>query len=248
MKRPGTLRKKRKMSLTAFELGLLEEKFEGEDLKNAVSRAESGEPLQYVLGEWYFRRGVFEVGPDCLIPRQETELVAEKAIELLPAGGRLADLCTGSGCIAVSVLQERPDCTALAVDISERALRIAVRNAAGNGVDGRVRFKKGDVLAPGCLGDEKFDVIVANPPYVRSEVIDTLPAQVRAEPRIALDGGPDGLLFYRGIIKNYERNVADGGYMVFEIGYDQRKALEDLGFTVYDDYSGNPRIAVKHAR
>ncbi|MBO4770695.1 MAG: peptide chain release factor N(5)-glutamine methyltransferase [Clostridia bacterium] len=236
------------MSLTAFELDLLKEKYGGDELTCAVRRVENGEPLQYVLGEWYFRRGVFEVGPDCLIPRQETELVAEKAMELLPPDGRLADLCTGSGCIAVSVLQERPDCTALAVDISEKALEIAERNAIKNGVQDRVRYEKGDVLLPGCLGYEKFDVISANPPYVRSGVIDSLPVQVRAEPRLALDGGPDGLLFYRKIISNYTKNVADGGYLVFEIGYDQREALEGFGFTVYDDYSGNPRIAVKHVR
>lgn len=232
------------MSLTKFELSLLEEKFSGNQLNDAIKRVENHEPIQYVLGEWYFRNEVYEVSSDCLIPRQETELVVGEVIDILPRNGFFADLCTGSGCIAISALCARSDCTAEAYDISRRAVDIALRNAKRNGVSDRVEFRVTDVLDD-CLNYKKFDIIVSNPPYIASSVIPTLSEEVRQEPFIALDGGEDGLDFYRYFDRHYRKNVKKGGYLIFEIGFDQQKALEEMGYTVKKDYSGNPRIAVK---
>lgn len=228
------------------DFALLCEKFSGEELERAVGRLEDREPLAYVLGEWYFRNETYFVSPEVLVPRPETELLVEKVVRLAPTGGRIADICTGSGCIAISSLCERPDITALAVDISDGALGIAKRNAELNRVGDRIGFEKGDVLN-GLSLDGKFDIIVSNPPYIRRDIIGTLEPEVRCEPYIALDGGEDGLDFYPALVK-LESSLKDGGWMIFEIGYDQKDALEAMGFTVENDYSSLPRVAFKQFR
>lgn len=225
---------------------LLKEKYpDARDYEQAVRRLQDREPLAYVLGEWYFYGETYRVSPACLVPRPETEHLVEELIKRLPQNAVFADLCTGSGCIAISTLAHRPDCRAVAVDLSEEALALARENAVLNGVSDRISFLHADVLAGDALGDEVYDALVSNPPYIVSEVIDTLEPEVLREPRMALDGGEDGLSFYRVLVSEYRNNVKTGGFLLFEIGYDQGEALKALcPCEIRKDYSGNDRVAV----
>ena len=231
--------------LSPLEEELLREHFCDEgDYKEALERLKNGEPLAYIIGEWYFYNETYKLNSDCLIPRPDTELLVDYLIKNLPEGSTFADLCTGSGCIAVSVLVHRPDVKAVAVDISSRALEMAQLNAESNGVADRIVFRQADVLSADALADELFDAIVSNPPYIPTKVVDTLEA-AKSEPRRALDGGSDGLDFYRVIYGDYRRNVKNGGFIVCEIGYDQGNAVKELfSCTVSKDYGGNDRVAV----
>ena len=243
-------------NMTYHEQQLIRERFpDPEERAQAEQRFLNGEPLAYVLGEWYFRRETYAVSPDCLIPRPETEFLVEAAVRLLPSGGRLLDLCTGSGCIPLSTLCERPDVTAAAVDLSLPALAIARKNAASIlGADtGRILFLQQDVTAapvPDLRAAAPFDVITANPPYIPSAVVDTLDPRVLREPRMALDGGPDGLGFYRAILTHFPSLLRPEGTLLFEIGFDQHDAILSLADSfhfrceVRCDYASLPRLAI----
>ena len=233
----------------AHEARLLCEAFSGEALCAAVARRVASEPLQYILGEWGFWRETYEVSPDCLVPRPDTEHLVERAIALLPKDARFLDLCTGSGCVAISTLCSRPDTTALAVDLFEGTLALAARNATRNGVADRVQFLQADVLkTPPSVG--QFDAILSNPPYIATDVVDTLAAEVQHEPRAALDGGADGLVFYRAILTAWRPLLRPNGFFLFEIGYDQgdqlRALAREVGLVaeVYRDYGGNDRVVL----
>ncbi len=220
------------------------------ELEEALRRREARYPLQYLLGEWSFYRQTYEVSPDCLIPRADTERLVEEAIRLLPLDARFADLCTGSGCIAISVLAERRDTRAVAVEKFAPTLALAARNAARNGVADRFQPQLADVLAADFSPDwQELDAILSNPPYICTEVLETLDPELSAEPRAALDGGEDGLLFYRRILQTQARYLKPNGFFLFEIGFDQAQALETLGreygfseCRVFYDYGGNPRV------
>lgn len=223
----------------------------GEELESAVKRRENHEPLQYVVGEWEFFRQRYIVNENCLIPRSDTEILVEKAIELLPHGAFFLDLCTGSGCIAVSTLSERVDLNSIMVDKFEKTLDLAKKNAVLNGVDDRVEPMLFDVLTDeknleGCL----FDAILSNPPYIRPEVIESLSEEVKKEPYEALYGGEDGLIFYNKIVSDYSKYLKKDGIFIFEIGYDQAKDLKNIaaqnGFKceIFKDYGKNDRVAV----
>lgn len=217
-----------------------------DELDAALARRVRREPLQYIIGKWYFRREEYKVSPDCLIPRADSEIIVERAIDVLPRGARFLDLCTGSGCLAVSILASRPDLSAVALDISERALELAKFNAAHNGVSERIEFVCADAMRdlPEDLG--KFDAIISNPPYIRSSEIDALAPEIAFEPRIALDGGADGLDFYRKILEKQKKLLKSGGFFIFEIGYDQADAISALGGAgtkLFCDYSKNYRMA-----
>ncbi len=141
--------------LSKRDEALLRNKFpDPRDYEQAVRRLENREPLAYVLGEWYFYDEVYRVSPACLVPRPDTEHLVEELIRRLPKGAVFADLCTGSGCIAISTLAHRPDCRAVAVDLSKDALALARENASLNGVADRVEFRHADVLASAALGDK----------------------------------------------------------------------------------------------
>lgn len=207
-------------------------------------------PLQYVLGEWDFFSETYYVDPSCLIPRSDTELLVEQAIASLPPKAHFVDLCTGSGCVAISTLAHRSDCTALAVDLFEETLGIAKKNAVRNGVDTRLDFLKADILRADAFGDDtQWDAILSNPPYIRSAVVDTLETELFSEPRAALDGGADGLSFYRAILAHHAGHLKKDGFILFEIGFDQKEDIETLATQYgYDcrigfDLSGNPRTA-----
>ncbi|MBQ8357413.1 MAG: peptide chain release factor N(5)-glutamine methyltransferase [Clostridia bacterium] len=232
----------------AFEARLLCEKWPGGVPHDVVLRRESGYPVQYILGEWDFYRETYEVSEDCLIPRPDTEHLVEQAIKRLPEGATFLDLCTGSGCVAISTLCARPDTTAVAVDLFDPTLALAQRNAKRNGVADRLTFLKADVLQapPKDLG--KFGAILSNPPYIQNAVVPTLQREVHFEPQAALCGGADGLDFYRSILQNWRHLLVPDGFFLFEIGYDQATALSELGAAlglsaeVFRDYGGNDRV------
>ena len=232
------------------DLELLREKFgEGEALEGALKRVESGEPLAYVIGEWYFYGLTFALNSECLIPRPDTEHTVERAIRDIPRGGSFIDLCTGSGCIAVSVLKHRPDLRAYAAEISHKACLMARKNAEMNGVADRLTLIEGDIFELSCGDIPKFDTVISNPPYIRSDVVPTLEV-AKSEPTMALDGGRDGLDFYRHILKNFPAALKEGGEFIFEIGYDQAEDIRDLAeengmdALILKDYGGNDRVAV----
>lgn len=219
-------------------------------LAAAVERRLAHEPLQYILGYWQFWRQTYRVTPDCLIPRADTEILVEEAVKRLPSGARFADLCTGSGCIGISVLSERPDTQALGVELSEKALLLAAENARTNRVEDRFSLMQADILSiePQKLGT--LDAILSNPPYIRTDVVDTLSVEVQCEPRMALDGGADGLCFYRELLRLATACLKRDGFCLFEIGYDQGEQICALaaehGFscTLRKDYGGQDRVAV----
>ena len=219
-------------------------------LADLVRRRAAHEPLQYLVGTWGFWRQEYEVSPDCLIPRADTEILVEYAVKHAPRGGRVLDLCTGSGCIAVSLLCERPDLTGVAVELYPETLALARRNATRNGLDdGRLTFWQGDVLKGDFLPMlGTFDMILSNPPYVPSATVDTLAPELLHEPRAALDGGADGLVFYRRMLAtDYRAALRPGGLLAFEIGYDQADALRALAAPdvceVLRDLGGCDRVA-----
>lgn len=230
------------------EAYILKEEFCGEELEKALARRINREPLQYIIGKWPFFREEYFVSPACLIPRSDTEILVEYLVKNLPSGAHFLDLCTGSGCIAISTAKNRPDTCGKACDISADALEMARKNAAHNGVS-TVEFFHADVTKPSVL-DEKFDCIVSNPPYIQTDVVDTLEAELMHEPRIALDGGADGMDFYRAIVENFGDDLKSDGFFAFEMGYDQRDAAANLaekyGFSFEEiyDYGGNFRVAV----
>ena len=223
--------------MTERELSFLKEHFSGCELEDAIDRVESGEPLAYVIGEWYFWDETFKLNEACLIPRPDTEHVVEHALRLVRSGDRIADICCGSGCIGLSVLKHTKDTVCVFADISDRALDMARLNAERIGVLDRCEFIRTDVLKHRVEGD--FDIVLSNPPYIRSSVVPTLDV-TKHEPEIALDGGEDGMRFYRVLVRDYKPRV-----MILEIGYDQKDDIMALcDCKVYNDYGGNPRVAV----
>lgn len=220
-------------------------------LEDALAKREKHIPLQYIIGKWEFYRQMYIVNENCLIPRSDTELLVEKAIELLPSNAHFIDLCTGSGCIAISTLAERKDTTAIMVDKYPKTLEIATENAILNGVDKRCAPMLFDVLnEENKLSGKEFDAILSNPPYIRPEVIEKLSEEVKHEPYVALYGGDDGLIFYNKIVKDYSVFLKKEGFILFEIGYDQAEDLKRIadenGFSceIFKDYGGNDRVAL----
>ena len=216
-------------------------------LKRAISERCLRRPLAYILGEVDFYRESYKVGSDCLIPRPETELLVDYAVKNIPDGARFADICTGSGCIAVSTLKNTEETSAVALDLSPAAILLASENARRNGVSNRVEFITADAL----LGIEgEFFAILSNPPYVSEEAYSALGPEIYAEPKMAFLGGKDGGDFYRKMIPLYKTNLAKGGFLAFEIGYDQGELLKSLAeengmsATIIKDYSELDRIAV----
>ena len=201
-------------------------------LRDWTNRRASGEPLQYITGHQDFFGLDFEVNHDVLIPRPETELLVETALGLIgekEPGPLICDVGTGSGCIIVALLHERSKARGLAVDISPAALRVALRNATRLQVSERATFVEADCFAAFTQGDVRFDMIVSNPPYVPARELPTLQREVRDhEPLRALVSGDDGLAMIRRLLSEAPPFLIDNGYMVLEIGYDQRAAVKQL--------------------
>lgn len=220
-------------------------------LDELVKKRAERYPIQYMMGEVGFHRGTFKVTEDTLIPREDTELLVETALRFAENGDRYLDLCTGSGCVAISVLMSSKDTVAVATDISDKAIAVAAENAKYNSVSDRVTFVTADVFDPIRVAElAPFDMIISNPPYIPSSEIDDLEPELHIEPRIALDGGEDGLDFYRFIVREYKKYLSESGRFAFEIGYDQAKAIERIanenGYDceIYKDYGENDRVAL----
>lgn len=235
-----------------YELSSGEEK----RFQKALARRAAREPFQYITGRQEFYGLDFEVTPDVLIPRPETELIVENAIEIL-RGNQNALFCevgTGSGCIAVSILHESESATAIGLDISERALEIARRNAARHRVSERIELKTSDIFA--ALEDERFDLIVSNPPYIPLKDIENLQAEVRDfEPLEALTDNQNGLSIIEKIISQAPRFLKPEGILLMEIGFDQSLKVREMfsakswqGVEILPDLQGHPRMVKARIR
>lgn len=236
-----------------------------------IAKRASRIPLQHLTGEQDFMGLTFLVNKNVLVPRQDTEVLVEEVMKNLHDGMRILDLCTGSGCILLSLLHYSNDCTGVGVDLSAEALAVARENYERLRTarpEMEARFLEGDLFAalPSEIENapdgeeaatkktgvsrERFDIIVSNPPYIETDVMSTLMPEVREhEPRMALDGGADGLVFYRRIAQEAGRHLNGGGMLFFEIGCEQadavREIMEEAGFReiqVVKDFAGLDRV------
>lgn len=217
-------------------------------LLEAVEKRLSGIPLQYVIGQWDFMGYTFKVGPECLIPRGDTELLCSYLIEKAPENGVFCDLCTGSGCIAVAALLDRPDLRAVAVELYPETLRLAKENAKMHGVTDRIEFIEGDVREDILTG--QFDFIVSNPPYVTLEEMKEITREVSMEPPHALTDGGDGLSIIKKIIEHSPTHLKEGAPLAIEIGWKQGQDVcriaekHGLSSSVLHDIEGRDRVIV----
>jgi release factor glutamine methyltransferase len=230
--------------------------------EGAIDRRSRREPLQYIIGKQEFWGLEFTVTPDVLIPRPETELVVESAIKILRSSDgqtTIVDLCTGSGCIAISLAKELGDTRIFAVDTSNQALAVSRGNARKHGVSDRIRFLEGDLFEP--LGEldlrGRVDVITANPPYIRSDDLPRLQPEVRDyEPEIALRAGPDGTEVQHRIVENAPGFLKKNGVLIMEMGMGQAEALKTMAentgsytaIEILKDLAGIERVIVAHKK
>lgn len=220
-------------------------------VKDILFKRINGYPLQYILGKWTFMGRDFSVGEGVLIPRDDTEVVVLSVIPYLEQNKnlRIIDLCSGSGIIAVTLKCMFPKCEVHALELSEKAMPYLKRNIESLAPD--VILHQGDLnLLCECFEDNYFDLVISNPPYIQSEVIPTLQTEVKREPKMALDGGTDGLDFYRSITQKWSNKLTPGGMMAFELGegqFDMVKAMmKEKGFENISEYKdlGNIQRAI----
>ncbi|HEV7890741.1 MAG TPA: peptide chain release factor N(5)-glutamine methyltransferase [Pyrinomonadaceae bacterium] len=244
----------------AFLVTHSDESLTAEQLRSYLSTVErraAGEPLQYITGAQEFYGLDFEVNENVLIPRPETELLVETALEILKGTDSplVCDVGTGSGCIAVSLLHARRDARALALDVSSAALEVAARNAARNGVADRIDLLVSDcfdALASNGREDARFDLVASNPPYIAEADLEGLQTEVRDhEPRVALTPGGDDLSVIRRLVSESPRHIKPGGHLLMEIGFNQHERVAALidprVWTLLDirlDLQGIPRTVV----
>lgn len=220
-------------------------KEQAESYREVILRRAGHIPLQHITGEQEFMGYTFLVNPDVLIPRQDTETLTEEALKFTEPGMKVLDLCTGSGCILISLMKKCHGLTGTGCDISEKALKMAREN--GRRLQVEASWIQSDLFEQ---ISERFDLIVSNPPYIRTGVIEELQEEVRLhDPWIALDGKKDGLYFYRRIIAESTGYIRDNGAMMFEIGHDQAedvvRLMEEAGYTqirVKKDLAGLDRV------
>ena len=218
----------------------------------AIKKLCNGIPIQHITNRQEFMKMTFFVDENVLIPRPDTEILVEEVIKIAKKinAKKILDLCTGSGAIAISLAKYINRSNITAVDISKKALNVAKLNAKNNEVEDRITFVESDLFKN--LKKEKYDIIVSNPPYIKKEVLKKLDKEVQKEPKLALDGGYDGLDFYRKIIKNAEEYLKFNGYLCFEIGYDQKEDVENLlkeqekyiNITCKKDLCDNDRVVI----
>ena len=229
------------------EVTVVQEKTYMQDLEKLIK----GIPVQHITNSQEFMKMNFFVSSDVLIPRPDTEILVEEVIKLgkEKKNPTILDLCTGSGAIAVSIAKYLPNAKVYASDISSKALEVAKTNARNNEVQDKIEFINSDLFEK---IEGKFDIIVSNPPYIRTEVIKTLDEEVQKEPMLALDGGKDGLDFYRKIVEEAYSHLKFDSYLCFEIGYDQKEEVTEIvkKAKVYadtyckKDLYGNDRVIV----
>lgn len=218
-----------------------------------IERLKQGEPIQYIIGKTEFYGLEFTVNPSVLIPQPDTEILVEEVIDIYNKNYRIKntkisilDLCTGSGAIAISLKKNLNNVEVFASDISKKALEVAKKNAIQNKTE--INFIESNLFEE---IEEKFDIIVSNPPYIESEVLKTLSEEVKHEPVLALDGGEDGLDFYKKIAKEAKDYLKENGILALEIGFNQKESVINLleqedysGIYSKKDYGGNDRIVV----
>ena len=227
------------------------EKEKEEEYKQKIEQILQGMPLQYITNSQEFMKLNFFVNENVLIPQPDTEVLVEEVIKIaqIESKTKILDICTGSGCIGVSLAYYLKNAKITMSDISKNAIEIAKKNAKENKVLEKTKFIKSDLFES---IKEKFDIIVSNPPYIETDVIKNLSKQVQNEPKIALDGGVDGLLFYRKLIKEAPNFLNDNGYLCMEIGYDQKEKVIELAkqkesfskIEAIKDLSGNDRVII----
>ena len=205
-----------------------------------VRRRLDGEPVAYIIGEWEFYGLPLNISQDVLIPRADTEVLAERGIQKAReagAGARVLDLCAGSGCVGLAIAANAPECRVVLGELSEGALRICKQNVRRNNLNARVTCLSVDALEPPASSLWDFDVIVSNPPYIPTAAIEGLDHSVKDfEPLMALDGGEDGLDFYRFIAAKWKTALRLGGTLIFEVGIGQAPAVEEiLAMNGYED-------------
>ena len=209
-----------------------------------VDRRAGREPLQYILGEAPFMGLLLKTAPGVLIPRFDTEALCQQALDRMTGDERVLDLCTGTGALAVAIGKHFPRARVFAGDISPRAVELARENAARCGA--QVDARLGDLFAP--FGGDAFDIIVSNPPYIPTGDLAGLQEEVKKEPALALDGGPDGLTLYRRIAAEAPAHLAPGGWLLLEIGSGQAADVSGLlaanfeEISVYSDLNGLDRV------
>lgn len=219
--------------------------------ENCIKELIKGKPLQYITNNQEFMGLNFYVDENVLIPQPDTEILVEKAIEIAETTqkNKILDMCTGSGCIAISLAKKINNAQITAVDISNSALNVANKNAINNNVENKIKFVNSDMFNN---IEEKFDIIVSNPPYIETETINKLEIEVQNEPHLALDGGIDGLKFYKIIANNAFEYLNENGYLLLEIGYNQQNSvtqlLQDIGkyknIETIKDLGGNYRVVI----
>ena len=219
--------------------------------ENCIKELIKGKPLQYITNKQEFMGLNFYVDENVLIPQPDTEILVEKAIEIAETTqkNKILDMCTGSGCIAISLAKKINNAQITAVDISNSALNVANKNAINNNVENKIKFINSDMFNN---IEEKFDIIVSNPPYIETETINKLEIEVQNEPHVALDGGIDGLKFYKIIANNAFKYLNENGYLLLEIGYNQQNSitqlLQDIGkyknIETIKDLGGNYRVVI----
>ena len=216
--------KKPRQYLIVYDNQKLTDKEEQEYLKY-IELVAQGEPIEHITHQKEFMKLDFYVDENVLIPRQDTEVLVEEVIKIAKniRAKKILDLCTGSGAIAVSLAKYLENIQITALDISRKALDVAIANAKNNHVQEKITFVESNLFQD--LAQEKYDIIVSNPPYIRSEEIEKLDEEVKREPKVALDGGKDGLEFYRKIIDQGYQYLKYGGYICLEIGYDQKEEV-----------------------
>lgn len=230
------------------ELLIRDAESQSEALLDAIERRCRREPLQYIIGEVDFYKEIYTVTPDCLIPRADTEILVDYAVNNIPEGKHFIDLCTGSGCVAISTLKNTKSTTAVAADISSDALNIARVNAERNGISNRVRFVLSDVRLEAV--DGRFYALLSNPPYVTDSEYEDLEPEIYHEPKTAFVGGKDGLDFYGKILELYRNKIDPDGFFAFEIGFEQGEAITriakeyGLDATILKDLSDKDRVAI----
>lgn len=226
----------------------------GPALAEAVAKRCTRYPLQYILGSWEFMGLEFTVREGCLIPRPDTEILAEKAIALIKSmpipSVRVLDLCTGSGCILASVLHYTKNTTGIAIDLYPDALKTAEENFRNLHLSDRIQLIAGDINQDLLPPDTRCELILSNPPYVTLEEMETLEPELAHEPSTALTDGGDGLSLYKAIFRNYLPHLAEGGTMILEHGAAQSESVLEMARTygmtgeALCDYSGHHRCAV----
>lgn len=226
---------------------LSDAEIEKRDIEEIVLKRQRGTPLQYILGKWWFYKSEFLVGEGVLIPRQDTETLVEAATELLRdiKSPKVCDLCSGSGCIAISIAAERPDAEVTAVEKYSEAYSYLQKNIVHNKAN-NVKAVQYDVL---CKPFGEYDLIVSNPPYIKDADKKELSKEVLNEPHTALFGGDDGLYFYREITKSWKSALKEGGILAFEVGINEDEAVAEIlrqnGFVnigAKNDLIGIPRV------